>query len=157
MITHSTFKQPEPHVFIAVYGSLRRGMGNEDVNKDGDGVFYFSGETWDNHDIFEHGTWGSFPSVSLKHSDSAKPVQVELFRAPRSGLLGAYDSLEGHDPDSEDGGFYNRSLVPIRIHETGDLVEAWIYHIDHVTGLRVESGDWVKHKCPTKDEDDEDS
>lgn len=143
---------PVTYHFVAVYGSLRRGMENEDVNKSGDGIFYFEGETWDNYDIFEHGG-GYFPSVSLTHSESKKPVQVELFRVPDTGLTGSYDSLEGYDPNP-DHCFYNRTLIPIRLHDTGDLAMAWIYHIDKITGERVVSGDWVKHKNP-EEEDDE--
>ena len=129
--------------FIAVYGSLRKGMGNYRVNASGGGEYLYSGKTYENYDLHEYAA-GSFPSVNLKGDTAGKPVVVEVFYVPESGLKGAYDSLEGYHPDP-DQCFYNRTMVPIVIADSGDMINAWIYHIDEETGALVESGDWAKH------------
>ncbi|MFW3388518.1 UNVERIFIED_CONTAM: gamma-glutamylcyclotransferase family protein, partial [Kocuria sp. CPCC 205274] len=127
-------------VFIATYGSLRRSMENASVNLRGNGEFIGKGKTDDNYDLFKYGG-GYFPSVSLQHNASGVPVVVDIYEAPEghTGLTGSYDALEGY-PD-----FYNRTEVPITL-DNGDKLTAWIYHIDEVTGDRVEHGDWCLFK-----------
>lgn len=134
----SQIKPSEGHVFIATYGSLRRDMENFRVNSSGGGKFVGKGQTVNNYDLFRFGG-GYFPSVSLKHSESDKPVVVDVFIAPESGLHGAYDCLEGYPH------FYDRTPVDILM-DNGDTLTAWIYHIDEVQPTRVESGDWCTYK-----------
>lgn len=135
----------EGNVFIATYGSLRRGMQNFRVNERGNGVFVSRGQTVDQYDLYRYG--GSyFPSVNLKANKSGLSVVVDVFEAPKEGLTGAYDMLEGYNPNSPEDGFYNRTQIEVKL-DDGTFVNAWIYHIDEDQGdsNRVESGDWCLH------------
>jgi len=125
-------------VLIATYGSLRRGMENERVNERGGGKFLSMGVTVENFDLYQYGG-GYFPSVSLTHNASKKPVVVDVYEAPMSGLTGAYDQLEGY-PD-----FYNRTEVEVKL-DNGEIVKAWMYHIDEEQPVKVDSGDWCLFK-----------
>lgn len=132
----------EGNVFIATYGSLRRGQGNFGVNARGGGVFFGQGKTEDNYNLYRyHGCY--FPSVSLAHNSHGVPVVVEIFEAPESGMKRAYDSLEGYSTSPEHC-FYNRTVVPIVL-DDGRKLDAWIYHIDEDQDEGVEHGDWTKY------------
>lgn len=134
-------KAAEGNVFIATYGSLRRGMQNFRVNQSGGGVFVGLGETVDHFDLYRYGS-SYFPSVSLQHSESEAPVVVDVFEAPfDGGLTGSYDMLEGYPS------FYNRSIIRVVL-DNGDELDAWIYHIDQKQPTRVESGDWCLENKP---------
>lgn len=133
-------------VFVATYGSLRRGMQNERVNERAGGKFFGHGKTVENFDLFRFGG-AYFPSVSLEHSDSGKPVVVDVFETDMAGLTGPYDMLEGYDPVNPEDGFYNRTQIEIEL-DSGEVVKAWIYHIDDMQNERVESGDWCLHNIP---------
>lgn len=122
---------------VAVYGSLRSGMQNFHVNNRAGAALVGKGTTVDNHDLFRYaGCY--FPSVSLAHSESGKPVVVEVFSTDEAGLTGPYDALEGYP------NFYNRTQIPVKL-DDGSEVMAWIYHIDEEQSDRVESGDWVEY------------
>lgn len=132
-------------VYVATYGSLRRNMQNFRVNERAGGKFVGKGSTADNIDLFRFG--GSyFPSVSLAHSASGKPVVVDVFETTMEGLTGPYDMLEGYS-ENEHTRFYNRSEIVINMDE-GEPIRAWIYHIDEEQPERVESGDWCLHNIP---------
>lgn len=138
----SQIQPKEGNTFIATYGSLRRNMENFGVNAHGNGVFVGKGQTVENYDLYRFGR-SYFPSVSLQHSESGKPVVVDIFEAPegRTGLQGSYDMLEGYP------NFYNRSQIEIQL-DDGNTLTAWIYHIDEQQDNRVESGDWCTFKHP---------
>lgn len=123
-------------VLVAVYGSLRSGMQNFRVNENAGATLVGKGATVNNHDLHQYSSC-YFPSVSLAHSDSEKPVIVEVFETTEAGLTGPYDRLEGYPS------FYNRTQVPVKL-DSGEVVDAWIYHIDEKQPVRVESGDWVE-------------
>lgn len=130
-------------VLVATYGSLRRNMQNFRVNERAGGKFYGSGSTVENFDLFRFGG-AYFPSVSLAHSASGKPVVVDVFETTQEGLEGPYDMLEGFDPANPEDSFYRRTKVKVAL-QSGETVDAWIYHIDDVQNERVESGDWCLH------------
>ncbi|UIW10527.1 gamma-glutamyl cyclotransferase [Aeromonas phage BUCT695] len=135
----------EDHVFIATYGSLRRGMSNYTVNQRGGGIWVGRGKTVDDINLYRyHGCY--FPSISLAHSSHGSKVVVDVFEAPSSGLFGAYDCLEGYPS------FYNRTKVMIDM-DGGSQLEAWIYHIDQEQEEPVVSGDWCLHNNPNYYED----
>lgn len=117
-------------------------MGNFRVNARAGGEYVGTGKTVDNIDLFQY--CSGFPSVSLEHSESGKPVVVDVFKTTQEGLEGAYDMLEGHHGNDNPHTFYKRTQV--RVDLNGEEVMAWIYHIDEVTGPRVEHGDWCVHK-----------
>ena len=60
-------------VLVATYGSLRLRMENARVNDRAGGKYLASGSTVNNYDLFRYGG-GYFPSVSLVHNESKKPV-----------------------------------------------------------------------------------
>lgn len=130
-------------VLVAVYGSLRQGMGNDHLNKRAKALYLGEGKTVYNYNIYPHYGPG-FPHVSLKHDCSDSPVTVELYETNQYQLESAYDCLEGY-PD-----FYNRTPVAIRM-ENDDIVEAWIYHIDQHLPDQIKSGDWCEYKAAIGD------
>lgn len=132
------------HVFVATYGSLRRDMENFRVNAHGDGEYFGHGRTVDDFNLYVYGS-SYFPSVSLKHNSHGNPVVVDIFEVPEDGLTGAYDMLEGHNPNHPESGFYNRTEIPVDL-DDGRTVIAWIYHIDEEQRTPVEHGDWCIHK-----------
>ena len=127
----------EGKTFVAVYGSLRTGMSNYGVNLRAGAELVGKGRTVEDYDLHRYaGCY--FPSVSLTHSDSEKPVVVEVFETTQAGLTGPYDGLEGYP------NFYNRTVVPVVL-DDGREVDAWIYHIDEKQTDVVDSGDWVEY------------
>lgn len=135
-------------VLVAVYGSLRPGMGNHGLNISAGSDYVGKGRTVDNCDIYEY-SYGAFPSVSLEHSESGCGVVVDVFSTTEEALHRNYDRLEGTNSDDPQGSssWYKRSKVMIKM-DQGDGVEleCYIYHMDEVQKVRVESGDWVDHK-----------
>ncbi len=123
-------------VLIAAYGSLRKGMSNFGVNARGGGEYSFTGKTKNCYNLYRYGQC-YFPSVSLEHDTNGTQVVVDVFEAPESGMLGAYDRLEGY-PD-----FYNRTEITV-VDSEGKEHTAWIYHIDEEQDTLVQSGDWVE-------------
>ena len=133
-------------VLVATYGSLRLRMENARVNDRAGGKYLASGSTVNNYDLFRYGG-GYFPSVSLVHSESKKPVVVDVYETTEEGLTGAYDMLEGHRGNDNPHTFYKRTQIPVRL-DSGEEVMAWIYHIDEQQETRVPSGDWCTYKRP---------
>ena len=114
-------------ILAAVYGSLRRGLGNHRLLKSNKlvGVQELDGFTlWDYAP-------GSFPAIT-EGGDSK--ITVELYEVDAAGLK-RLDGLEGYPS------FYNRKVVST---ERGD---AWIYFIEedlsHLN--KVEDGDWYMY------------
>lgn len=124
-------------VLVATYGSLRTGQANFRVNEMAGAKSLGEGWTVENHNLYRY-NGAYFPSVSLVHNDNNTPVRVEVFETDRNGLTGPYDRLEGY-PD-----FYNRTEIPVKL-DSGEVVQAWIYHIDQPLVETVKHGDWVKY------------
>lgn len=130
-------------IYVATYGSLRRGQANYLVNDRAGAKSIGEGWTEDNFDLFRYG--GSyFPSISLAHSNNNKPVRVEVFATDKAGLEGPYDRLEGYNKRSPEDSFYQRTQVAVKM-DSGETVIAWIYHIDEEQDVLVESGDWSEY------------
>lgn len=127
-------------VYVAVYGSLRTGMENFSVNISAGAKSLGNGFTDEPYRLSRYGK-AYFPVVSLKKDDAVSPIRVEVFETDKQGLEGPYDRLEGYPS------FYNRTEVPVTL-DTGEKVNAWIYHIDDIRchGDTVENGDWVSFK-----------
>ena len=122
-------------VLVAVYGSLRKGLGNHRVMEIAKGELVDAGYTSKNCNLYD---LGAFPSVSLAHSSANKPVRVEVYQVPEDGVTGPLDGLEGYPH------FYNRTVINVDL-DNGEVVQAWLYHIDAEKSKLVESGDWVKY------------
>ena len=126
------------NVFVAVYGSLRSGMENEGVNHRAGAVSLGEGFTKNKYLLSQYGR-AYFPVVSL--TEEKTPLRIEVWKTNESGLTRHYDALEGYPS------FYNRTQVPVVL-DTGEEINAWIYHIDDKRqhGVEVESGDWKVFK-----------
>lgn len=119
---------------VAVYGSLRRGMGNNYLLDQQQ----FVGTT-QTQEAYAMYSLGGFPKVVL--GESICPIIVEVYDVDDRGLA-RLDQLEGYRGNAADS-FYNRTEVPVV-----GLGTALIYHIENETVRRsldvVEDGDWVR-------------
>lgn len=111
---------------VAVYGSLREGMGNHRLLIGSDLLGHFNVEG------FEMYSYGAFPFI--KHGDGT--IIVEVYEVDEETFK-RLDRLEGYPS------FYDRELI-----EVGGQHQAWIYFIeqDASDNLRVENGDWKDWK-----------
>lgn len=120
---------------VAVYGSLRQGMGNHGLLSGQ--TFVGTTQTVENYAMY---SLGGFPKISLR-GEKVCPIVVEIYDVTDEGL-DRLDMLEGYRGEGMQN-FYDRSLV-----ETGEG-PALIYHIeDGYGGTRdlVEDGDWVNYR-----------
>jgi gamma-glutamylcyclotransferase (GGCT)/AIG2-like uncharacterized protein YtfP len=110
---------------VAVYGSLRRGLGNHGFLRESNllSTEQVSG--------FLMKSLGGYPAVF--HDDPDKVITIEVYEVPEKSMRGL-DSLEGHPA------WYRRELI-----ETSQG-EAWIYVMQREYQRPVvESGDWVQY------------
>lgn len=125
---------------VAVYGSLRKGHGNNDLLVRGGAEFICTTRTKSKFAMY---SLGGFPFVSL--TEHKVPITVEVYEVD-SHCLARLDCLEGYREGSGDS-FYNRSQVNL---ENLDK-PAFIYHIDNRTNQSpVTSGDWNEYKSPNR-------
>lgn len=119
---------------VAVYGSLRKGLGNHGVL--GDSEYMFNGVT--KGTMYDY-SGGGFPAVTLRGDTS---LVVEVYRVPDEDTADRLDWLEGYP------NFYNRTQVDITDADGTFICEAWLYHIeDDMSHLPlVEGGDWKEYK-----------
>lgn len=123
-------------VLVAVYGSLRQGLGNHRVIGMANGELVDTGKTKENYNMY---SLGGFPSVSLAHTTHNSPIVVEVYRTDEEGLTGPLDGLEGYP------NFYNRTLVDVVLDDSGEVVKVWLYHIDEEQRVPVHNGDWFEY------------
>ena len=113
-------------VLVAVYGSLRRGMGNHRLLV---GFPLLSTERVKGWDMY---SYGAFPYITPSEDGE---ITIEVYAVPIDELLGSLDSLEGYPS------FYDRKKIQT------SKGEAWIYFIDQGSNSApVESCDWVSFK-----------
>lgn len=119
---------------VAVYGSLRQGMGNH-RRLEGQ-TFLGTTRTVESYAMY---SLGGFPKVALEGAKVC-PVVVELYEVDEAGMRGL-DSLEGYRGPGASN-FYDRSAVQC---EDGNL--ALIYHIEGNANPAdlVADGDWVTY------------
>lgn len=111
---------------VAVYGSLRSGLGNHRVLGDSPYI-----DTVRIHG-FDMYSYGSYPYVTTSDGE----ITVELYRVPDGDIAYGLDCLEGFPQ------FYDRKLVPT------PHGQAWIYFIDNENNEHfphVKHGDWKKY------------
>lgn len=121
--------------FVAVYGSLRKGFGNNRLLSSAE--FLGDGATIDH---FTMHSLGGFPCIV---EDGNCNVAVEVY-AVDNDTFERLDMLEGY-PD-----FYNRKLTEICLF-SGEQVKCWVYYMDQDNAYirpnsEVESGDWKEFK-----------
>ncbi len=116
---------------FAVYGTLRRGFHNNYIL--GPATFLGTGKTVDKTTMYTNGV---FRIMSL-----TKPTfeaVVEVYEVDDDTTKMRLDRLEGY-PE-----WYNRTVIPVQL-ESGEVVDAWIYHQEDVNYPLpiVQSGDWA--------------
>lgn len=127
---------------VAVYGSLREGMGNHGLLRNS--TLVARTVTREPYAMY---SLGGFPMVSLR-GERISPIAIEVYDVD-DDVLARLDMLEGYRGDSSS--FYDRSEV-----ETAeDGLSALIYHIEDRVDWRrdpplVEHGDWVRYVIDTK-------
>jgi gamma-glutamylcyclotransferase (GGCT)/AIG2-like uncharacterized protein YtfP len=110
-------------VLVAVYGSLRKGMGNHRVLERNDAQL-LSTERVKGFKMF---SLGAYPFIC--HGDGE--ITIEVYSVPITGMVDL-DRLEGYPS------FYDREMI-----ETSKG-KAWVYFIDDRDGrVPVPDGDWV--------------
>ena len=113
---------------VAVYGSLRQGMGNHRL---------LEGSKFLGQDVIEGFVMyslGAFPCVKSVWPDPDNSIVVEVYEVD-DDTFARLDRLEGYPS------FYDRRKTDTKF---GD---AWIYTIEERTsGIRVDHGDWVRFK-----------
>ena len=120
---------------VAVYGSLRQGMGNHSLLAGQQLVSCTMTK-----EPFVMYTLGGFPMISL-YGKKVSPITVEVYDVDEA-CLERLNRLEGFYGKG-DRNFYDRSEI-----ETADGLTALIYHIEDRTmsdDRIVESGDWVEY------------
>lgn len=120
---------------FAVYGSLRKGMGNHRV------IGQHMPELLSTEEL--HGwkmySMGGFPAICESNDAENDTVIIEVYKvdeAQHELAASSLDMLEGYPS------FYNRVLVDTSVGE------AWVYFRkeEELSGLNlVESGDWVDY------------
>lgn len=118
---------------VAVYGSLRKGMGNNRLLGDSKCLGVTTTDM-----PFAMYSLGGFPMVTF--GDRVCPIVVEVYECS-SEVLQTLNYLEGYRGEGGNN-FYDRSLVAT------PLGEAYIYHIeDRSTSpdSLVPNGDWVNY------------
>ena len=125
-------------ILVAVYGSLRRGMGNSSLmsSYNTDGKDGYVGK--DKINGYSMRSEGYFPAIMPCKDTDINPIVIEVYEVNQP-TFEALDGLEGYPS------FYNRELV------NTSFGEAWIYFQDYGQDPRecgedfVESGDWVEY------------
>ena len=117
--------------YVAVYGSLRKGLHNHLVlGKDPD----FIGEGIVKG--FGMYSLGMYPALTRegKHTD----VVVEIYHVSDKSMIDL-DRLEGYPR------YYTRKICPISV--CGETVPAWVYYMkeEQDESQFVSSGDWYEH------------
>ncbi len=137
-LLESETEQKEKTMKVFVYGSLKRGFGNNTVL--GDSPFLSEGMLYGNFAMF---SLGSFPGV-IKSKSHKGPIHGEVFEVD-SQTLSRLDMLEGYNEFNTDLSFYNREMVSVLMPD-GETVECLTYFLNEtpVDG-QVKDGVW-KHE-----------
>lgn len=100
---------------VAVYGSLKRGLGNYLTMERAEGQFVSTAIS--DFNVVMDGN--SYPYIN--EASNGHPMEVEIFDVPK-GNLKVLDWLEGHPT------FYKREVRSF-ILEDGSKIEAWVYFL----------------------------
>jgi gamma-glutamylcyclotransferase (GGCT)/AIG2-like uncharacterized protein YtfP len=117
---------------VAVYGSLRKGMGNSRLLE---GVKMLG--TTKTLPKFKLFSLGGFPGI---HAGD-KEVVIEVYETDDQSVLQRLDWLEGYNPRNPKTGLYDKQLTDT---EFGPAI-IYTYNGSEPENREVPDGDWVKH------------
>jgi len=117
---------------VAVYGSLRKGMGNHRILN---GAKYLG--RFDTKPVFNLYSLGSYPGIKPKGRSS---IVMEVYEVDDEGLK-KVDRLEGYNSESNVNDFYNR----VSINTPFGLAYTYLYVPSIENEEIVDSGDWVQY------------
>lgn len=103
---------------VAVYGTLKRGFGNNSVMGFAS-KFVSTGETYNKYPMICSGIPFVYPNKGEGHN-----IKVEVFLTDTRTLEGPIDGLEGHPHN------YRREKTLIKL-EDGNYVHCWLYFYPH--------------------------
>ncbi len=121
---------------IAVYGTLRKGFGNQYYL--GDSKFIGKGLTKEKYKL----TASGIPFVNP--NEALHQVTVEVYEVTDEQLP-TVDGLEGYSPDNHDGSWYKRTPIQVVL-DDGEEVTASIYFNDDEGSTLIESGDYAEYR-----------
>lgn len=112
---------------IAVYGTLKKGFGNNSLLRN---EVFVRNDTVSGFDMY---SLGGFPGI-IPSPEAKTPVVVEVYDVSEHALK-RLDMLEGHPH------FYERTKVTL---DSGDEASLYIYRheVNHLN--KVESGNWKR-------------
>jgi gamma-glutamylcyclotransferase (GGCT)/AIG2-like uncharacterized protein YtfP len=127
--------------YLFVYGTLRRGQGNEFFDVLARGA-RFVGDASTQARMYAIGDYpGAVPST-----DTRDRVRGELFELSSGDVLRLLDKYEECAPDDPDPKPFVRSKIDVSM-EDGRTVTAWayLYNLDVSSKARIPSGDYADH------------
>jgi gamma-glutamylcyclotransferase (GGCT)/AIG2-like uncharacterized protein YtfP len=116
---------------VAVYGSLRKGLGNHRVLQDSVQVGEDTIQGWDMFSL------GGFPGIK----SGPGSIVIEVYEVVSEGVARGLDSLEGYRGENSPNNFYDKETVVTK------YGNAEIYTLQEgYDGGKVEGGNWVTHR-----------
>jgi gamma-glutamylcyclotransferase (GGCT)/AIG2-like uncharacterized protein YtfP len=126
---------------VAVYGSLRKGLGNHDLLKDSK----FIGQFETDH-IYNLLDLGNFPGLTKGGSTS---VIMEVYKI-NAHTLTRLDNLEGYVAKTPEHSFYIREKISSPLGQVSTYFLNRKYNEDRIKMKNVDSGDWTDYYKTTK-------
>lgn len=121
---------------IAVYGTLRRGYGNNPVL--GDSKLLGVGVTKEKYKL----TASGIPFVT--QNEQVSNVRVEVYEVSDQQLP-RVDRLEGYNPDNHEGSWYKRTPIKVVL-DDGVEMDAQIYFGESDANTVITSGDYADYR-----------
>lgn len=124
--------------FVAVYGSLRKTMGNHYILASSE----FIGEAKEEVPYYMIDL-GFFPAL-IKDYEKKNPIVFEVYNV-KDFTLSTLDYLEGFRGEKDPGNFYDRTTIKLTI--DGKEYDCYVYYLQGGEFKKnkniVSSGDWV--------------
>jgi gamma-glutamylcyclotransferase (GGCT)/AIG2-like uncharacterized protein YtfP len=127
----------EEKILVAVYGSLRKNMGNHRLLEDA--VYLGNFKTKPEFSLY---SLGGFPGLKKRGNTE---VTMEVYQIT-PGEAHRIDQLEGYDPKRNDNYFYDK----IEIETPYGAAGTYIYVGEVSEDRLVESGDWTEFRTQMK-------
>jgi gamma-glutamylcyclotransferase (GGCT)/AIG2-like uncharacterized protein YtfP len=122
----------EGKTLVAVYGSLRKGLGNHRLLENSEYLGEFKSEP-----IYSLYSLGGFPGLK-ENGTTSVVMEVYAVDEPTARRV---DALEGYSPDRP-ATFYDKKMIETPYGEAG----VYLYVNDIPEDRFVESGDWKQHR-----------